>query len=190
MGNNGVILNPEKFQFAEKEITFAGFRITDTEIKPHSKFMKAIEDFPTPSGITDVRSWFGLVQQLSHYDQLSSVMSPFKPLLSPRTKFYWNDDLEQAFRRSKTEIIKAINNKGVEIFDLGKSTCLQTDWSQTGVGFFLSQKHCDCKSKLPCCCPDGWRIVMAGSRFLKPSEFWYAAVEVEALAIAWALEQS
>lgn len=189
MGRNGVVLNPEKFQFAQSQIDFAGFTITNTEIKPQEKFLKAIRDFPPPKSVTDVRSWFGLVHQVSHYDQLTSLMAPFKPLLSPKTKFYWDETLNTAFQKSKHAIVEAIT-QGVEIFDLNRLTCLQPDWSKTGIGYFLSQKHCSCDSSAPGCCVDGWRIVLAGSRFLKPSEARYAPVEGESLAIVWALEHS
>ena len=67
LGNNSIILN-KKFQFSNKTVDFAGFTITDTEIKPLCKFLSAIEDFLTPSKVTDVRWWFGLVNQVSHYD--------------------------------------------------------------------------------------------------------------------------
>ena len=40
------------------------------------------------------------------------------------------------------------------------------------------------------CCEDGWRITVAGSRFLTETESRYAAVEGEALAIAWGLKQT
>ena len=43
---------------------------------------------------------------------------------------------------------------------------------------------------IPGCCQHGWRITLAGSRYLKPAETRYAAVEGEALAIAWSLEQT
>ena len=52
------------------------------------------------------------------------------------------------------------------------------------------QKHCTCASKLPDCCDKGWKVTLAGSRFLSDTESRYAAVEGEALAIAWGLEQS
>jgi len=58
------------------------------------------------------------------------------------------------------------------------------------MGFFLSQKHCCCPQQSPGCCPDGWKIALAGSRFLRPEETRYAPVEGEALAIAWSLEQT
>lgn len=111
-------------------------------------------------------------------------MVPFKPLLSPEVQFQWTADMDKAFHQSKLEIIDAIKN-GVEIFDPTRRTCLQPDWSKTGMGFFLSQKHCSCPSLSPGCCSTGWRITLAGSRFLRPAETRYAPIEGEALAIAW-----
>ena len=70
------------------------------------------------------------------------------------------------------------------------TTCLRPDWSQLGIGYFLLQKHCTCNSQLPDCCTDGWRITLAGSRFLSSAEQCYAPVEGEALAVAWSLEQT
>ena len=188
-GRNGIVLNFEKFQFAQREINFAGFRITETEVKPLDKYIRAISGFPTPKNRNDIRSWFGLVRQVSHYNQLTDMMEPFKPFLSPKQKFLWNKELNEAFEASKIEIVNAIKD-GVEIFDPAKLTCLRPDWSQKGIGYFLSQKHCDCDSAIPGCCEHGWRITLAGSRFLKPAETRYAAVEGEALAIAWSLEHT
>jgi len=188
-GRNGIVLNFNKFQFAQREVTFAGFRITETEVKPLEKYIKAILDFPTPTRTTDIRSWFGLVHQVAHYNKLINMLEPFKPFLSPKTKFIWNDELNRTFEASKIEIVNAIK-QGVEIFDPKKLTCLRSDWSQKGIGYFLSQKHCCCDSSLPGCCESGWRITLAGSRFLRPSELRYAPVEGEALAIAWSLEHT
>ncbi len=70
VGKSGVVLNPDKFQFAEREVDFAGFRITESSIEPLPKFLGAIRDFPTPTSTTDIRSWFGLVNQVSSYTQL------------------------------------------------------------------------------------------------------------------------
>ena len=189
LGRNGIVLNVKKFQFAQREVDFAGFKVTENEIQPLDKFIAAIRDFPTPTKLGDIRSWFGLVNQVSHYGQLTDLMLPFKPLLSPRAKFNWSQELETAFRLSKSAIITAIKD-GVEIFDITKRTCLRPDWSKTGIGFYMSQKHCSCESTTPDCCRNGWRITLAGSRFLKPAETRYAPVEGEALAIAWSLEQT
>ena len=78
----------------------------------------------------------------------------------------------------------------MEIFDITRRTCLRPDWSNRGIGYFLLQQHCSCSSRVPDCCPGGWRITLAGSRFLSPAEQRYAAIEGEALAVAWGLEQT
>ena len=189
LGQAGVVLNPDKFQFASKCVDFAGFRISDSTIEPLPKYLDAIRDFPSPTSTTDIRSWFGLVNQVANYAQLRDKMSLFKPFLSPRCKFSWSAELEEAFQASKQAIIDAIH-KGVEIFDMKRRTCLRPDWSTRGIGYFLLQQHCDCPSGIPDCCPEGWRITLAGSRFLSPAEQRYAAIEGEALAVAWGLEQS
>jgi len=74
LGDNGVILNQDKFQFAQRTVDFAKFQISERSIKPSQKFISAISEFPTPSKLTDIRSWFGLVNQVAHYDKLSNIM--------------------------------------------------------------------------------------------------------------------
>ena len=78
----------------------------------------------------------------------------------------------------------------MQIFDVTRRTCLRTDWSKKGIGYLLAQQHCECKLASYGCCPDGWRITLAGSRFLSPTEMNYAPIEGEALAVAWGLEQT
>lgn len=188
-GRGGVVLNSDKFQFAQHIVDFAGFRISDSTVEPLPKYMDAIRGYPTPENITDIRSWFGLVNQVSHYSQLRDMMEPFRKFLSPRVKFEWNDELDGLFNQSKDRIIQAIH-EGVQIFDPTKRTALRVDWSKTGIGFWLLQKHCQCMESSPGCCDDGWRITLAGSRFLLKAEQNYAAIEGEALGVAWALEQT
>ena len=189
VGQAGIVLNPDKFQFAERSVDFAGFRVSDSTIEPLPKYLDAIRDFPSPASTTDIRSWFGLVNQVANYAQLRDIMEPFKPFLSPRCQFSWSPHLEEAFQLSKDAIICAIR-QGVEIFDMHRRTCLRPDWSRRGIGYFLLQQQCSCPSGIPDCCPGGWRITLAGSRFLSSAEQRYAAIEGEALAVAWGLEQT
>lgn len=188
-GAAGIVLNPDKFQFAQREVDFAGFRISEDKIRPLPKYIDAIKLFPTPKSTTDIRSWFGLINQVANYAQLRDALKLFRPFLSPKYKFFWSPILDKAFNQSKEAIVNAIY-KGVEIFDIKKQTCLRPDWSKEGIGYLLLQKHCICESDLPDCCSEGWRITLAGSRFLNNAEQRYAAIEGEALAIAWGLEQT
>ena len=56
VGKAGIILNPKKFQFSQREVDFAGFRITDERLEPLPKTYCAIKNFPTPSSTTDILS--------------------------------------------------------------------------------------------------------------------------------------
>ena len=97
-------------------------------------------------------------------------------------------NFDRAFQQSK-EIIIGVIKEGVIIFYLNCPTFIQTDWSKTGIGFFLLQKHCTYAQPDPGCCGDGQKITFAGFRFLRPEETRYAPVEGEALAIAICLSK-
>jgi hypothetical protein len=97
--------------------------------------------------------------------------------------------MKTSFQNSKLAIIKAIRHS-IEIIDLNRRTCQRPEWSKLGIGYFLSQKHCQCASGLPGCCNNGWRVTLAGSRFLSSAEQRYAPIEGEALAVIWGLEQA
>lgn len=114
VGNEGIILKPAKFQCAQKDIEFAGFRISVDQVKPLPKYIESIKAFPQPKSIKDIRAWFGLVNQISHYNKLIDITRSFKPYLSPKVFFEWTAELNEAFIRSKEGIIDAI--RGCENF--------------------------------------------------------------------------
>ena len=188
-GRNGITLNPEKFIFAQENVEFAGFEISPTTVRPCPKLFDAIKNFPTPSNITDMRSWYGLVNQVSYSFASAEIMLPFRQLLSPTIKFEWTAELDNAFNKSKGKIISEIS-KGVEIFNKNLPTCLATDWSKSGIGFWLFQKHCQCRPLKPFCCKDGWKVVLVGSHFTNGAESRYQPIEGEALAVVDALHKA
>ena len=188
-GRHGITQNPEKFHFAKDTVEFAGFEITSTNIRPSDTFIRAIKDFPTPRNITDVRSLFGLVNEISYCQSSSEELRQFRELLSPSSPFYWDDTMDAAFAHAKSEIIKIIA-EGVKILDKRRQTCLSTDWCKYGIGFSLGQKHCSCPSDEPWCCQTGWKLTFASNRYTHNAEENYAPVEGEALIVAWALDKA
>ena len=96
-GRNGIILNPEKFQFAQDEVEFAGFDVDLDSIKPCKKLLQAIDEFPVPKSLTDIRAWFGLINQVSFYESLTEEMKPFRELLKPSKQFYWDSHMQYLF---------------------------------------------------------------------------------------------
>ena len=187
-GNNGVILNPKKFIFSEREVDFLGFTVTDTGVKPTQNFMDSILNFPSPANLTDVRSWFGAIAQISYTFAASPVMLPFKHLLSSKNSFTWSAELEQAFIASKEEVVRQCE-LGVRSFNPDLPTALATDWCKTGMGYWLTQKRCSCPSKKPGCCHTGWQTVYVGSKFCSGAESRYHPICGEAAAAAWAVQK-
>ena len=188
-GRNGITLNPKKFAFGRDEVEFAGFTVGTDKVKPAGHFADAIRKFPTPTSITDIRSWFGLLNQVAYTFSTAERMQPFRKLLTPKSAFEWTDELDALFKQSKEHIIREME-RGVEIFDKARPTCLATDWSKSGIGYWLLQKHCNCADTEPFCCKDGWKTSLVGSRFTHPAESRYAAIEGEALAVAEALNKT
>lgn len=72
---------------------------------------------------------------------------------------------------------------------VNRPMCLSTDFSRTGLGYFLFQKHCNCAIKVgPICGEDHWKLILAGSQFTSDTESCYAPVEGEALVLVYGLE--
>ena len=100
-GRAGIVLYPYKFQFADRIVDFAKFRLSESTAEPLPKYINAIKNFSKPQSITDIRSWFGLVNQVANYAQLRNLLEPFKPFLSFKRKFEWLDGLYETFISSK-----------------------------------------------------------------------------------------
>lgn len=187
---NGIVYNREKFQFCQDTADFAGLKITDTGVTPADSMLTAIRDYPAPKNITDARSWFGLVNQVAWAYSLGPIMQPFRDLVKQNASFVWNETLDKAFQDSKARIVELVK-EGIAAFDVNRVTCVAPDWSKEGMGFFVLQKYCDCPTeKAPVCCPEGWKLVFAGSRFCTPAESRYAPIEGEAAAIVFSLDRS
>ena len=186
---NGIVFNKEKFKFARETVDFAGFEVSMNGYKPSDRTLSAIKNFPTPRNITDIRSWFGLVNQVAYTFSQHKVMEPFRELLKKGRQFYWDKDLEILFRKSKEEIVKQAN-EGVWTFDTAKPTLLTTDWCKTGIGYALTQKHCNCPGPTnPNCGPGHWKLARAGSRFTKKEEQnLLSPTEGECLAAVYGLQ--
>ena len=169
-----ITLNPDKWEYAQPHVTFAGFSLSQDGYSVDSSITDAIANFPTPSNRTDLRAFFGLANQLAaSTDALAGLLGPLRPLLSTKNEFIWLPDHEQAFQEAKTSLTVAPT---LQFFDPQKPTRLCTDASRQGLGFVLQQKH-----------GDRWALIQAGSRFLSDAESRYAIIELELLGVTWAV---
>ena len=175
--NNNITLSKQKLQFAKTEVKFAGFIVSEEGFQSDPDKVKAISSFPRPGNITQLRSFMGLVNQLGSFSsEISSVAYPLRELLRKRNEFVWLDSHQKAFDNVK----KCLSEPPVLAnFDPKKETRLETDASRLhGLGFMLLQNH------------DGqWKLVLCGSRFLADVETRYSMIELEALAIKYAMKK-
>ena len=163
----GITLNPDKFKFCRREVEFVGYNVGWEAYGPTEERLSAIKDFnmPVKPSITDIRSWFGLVNQLAPFMATAPVMAPFRDLLKkPATKaVYWDDHLEAKFKQTK-EIICQLAKDGLAYFDCTRPTMAITDWSKEGIGFVVLQQYHSCTgSDNPFCCKGGWRLALCGN---------------------------
>ena len=189
--NAGLIFNSDKFQSGQDTVDFAGLEVSMDGVRPAKKFLESIWTFPRPESLSEARSFFGMINQVSYSFPMSAVLEPLRHLLKPDTwsaGFSWTQELDKTFRLAKEEIINAVT-EGVKHFDVERWTCLATDWSRQGIGFFLMQKWCKCSNLHPKCCNDGWKLVLAGGRFTKPAESRYSPVEGEMLGVVEGLNK-
>lgn len=193
MGRNGMLQNPDKFQFCKMEVNWSGFVIGKDSVRPMPHLTNAIRDFPMPVNRTDLRSFMALAQQVSYSTAVAPLLLPFRTLLKDGTPWEWTDSMSQTFLATR-EILADRVDEGIKMFDPYKVTLLTSDWCRHDVGFILVQKHCRCvivdnKPNVNCC-KDGWRVCMVGSRFTLPAEGNYAATKGELLGITYALEKT
>ena len=97
-----------KFQFSKEELQYAGYMVGNNNITPTDSYLQAIHDFPAPQNISDMRSWYGLINQVAYSFCNTPVMEPFRKLLKPATPYIWIDDLDKAFKDSKLKIINLV----------------------------------------------------------------------------------
>ena len=172
----GISLCRDKFRFCQKEIDFAGFRVTQGGYQINPEITKAITEFPTPSSRTDLRSFLGLVNQISGTSaEISKATTPLRPLLSTKNDFVWAAPHDEVFGVTKRLLSSA---PIMAFYDANKPTRLLTDASRTGIGFVLQQQH-----------GDEWLTIQANSRHLTDTEGRYAVIELEMFAVTWAIEK-
>ena len=144
-----VTISKKKFTIAT-EIQFAGFLISDQGIKPDPQKTAAIASFPSPKNITDLRSFWGLANQLAFFlPDFSHLTCEMRKLLSTKNAFLWLDIHETEFQKLKEILTSELL---VKTFDPKLTTMLLTDASRlNGPGYALLQKEDDTKLRLITC---------------------------------------
>ena len=176
--DKGISLKRSKFIFAQPEASFFGYILSGEGYRSDPSLVKAIAEFPIPQNITDLRSFFGLANQLGSFtDHIAESLEPLRSLLKSKNEFIWDNVHNIAFQKAK----KVLSDTPIlAYYDPTKEASPHVDASRLkGNGFVLKQKQSD----------GTWRFVQAGSRFLTETETRYAMIEIELLGILWAVKK-
>ena len=175
-------LNPDKVVFMQQEVEFGGLVINESGYRVADHIIDGIKNFPLPETISDMRSFQGLLNQLSPYDEkVAQIFAPLRHLLSTKDgrPFRMTDDDIQAFETIKQTMCRA---PYLAFYIPGQPVELYTDAAcKTGFGFVVKQLQHDNKS---------WKPIMVSSRSLVEAETRYAPIESEMCALAWALRKA
>ena len=159
-------LNPRKFQFKVKQVTWMGHLLSSNGITPHPGRVQAIKDMNPPQDMKGVQRFLGMCNYLSSFTpNLAEIVKPLTELTHVNAVWSWSSQHDKAFKRAKSLIANATTLK---FFDVNKPCVLQVDASDTGLGGALLQ--------------DGQPVAFTSST-LSATEVKYAPIEKECLAI-------
>lgn len=171
--------NQKKFEFLKPEVNFGGMIVSANGFKIQPRITEAIEQFPEPTSLTEMKRFHGYVNQLTPFDeQLAKKFEPLRHLLKKTPEFEMTEEDTRNFEKVKKQLV---HPKSLAYFKPGRPTQVFTDAACTaGFGFVVKQLQ-----------PNNvWKPVMYGSRALNPAEKTYAPIEAEMAALAWALNKA
>ena len=97
-----IALNAEKCRFFQTKTTFGEFLLSDQGYQVDPAITDAIARYPVPTNHRELRSFVGLVNQLSSStNAVASLLTPFRALLSTKNEFTWSSCHGIAFTAAK-----------------------------------------------------------------------------------------
>ncbi|WVZ80957.1 hypothetical protein U9M48_028390 [Paspalum notatum var. saurae] len=111
---------------------------TDRGIEMDETKIDAIRSWPTPTTITQVRSFLGLAGFYRHFvKDFSTIAAPLNELTKKGVTFHWGTMQEKAFNTLKDKLTHA---PLLQLSDFGKTFEFECDASGIGIGCVLLQE--------------------------------------------------
>lgn len=176
----GIVVNISKCVFAKPEVTFLGFSVSTSGIKPHDAKVNVVLDFPRPSTVNELRRFLGMVNFYRRFMPGAAAMqAPLnKNLEGDRKKskqpIHWTVDLENAFAACKESLARCT---ALAHPDSTLQLALFTDASDTALGAVLQQHSAR-----------GWEPLAFFSKGLSSAQRKYSTFDRELLAVYQAVK--
>lgn len=165
-----------KCKFAYQELLFIGHLISKGRVKPDPLKVRAVQDFPIPKNLSELRSFLGLMNYYHRFIQdYARIALPLYYLTRKGVKYEWSGVCDTAFNRLKKALLSA---PCLRTPNFRAPFVLQTDASKEGIAGVLTQEF------------DGEEHPIAYiSRQLNKAEKNYSGTELECLAVVWSIGQ-
>jgi hypothetical protein len=97
--------NLHKCFFAQKELEYLGYWLTRRGLQPQPKKVEAILRLTPPKLKRQLRRFLGMVNfNRDMWQMRSHILAPLSALVSPKVKFEWHQEHQDAFDQIKTLI--------------------------------------------------------------------------------------
>ena len=164
-----------KCRIGLSQVPYTGNVFTGAGMIPDDSKVKAVQEWPRPTQVSEVRQFLGLASYYRRYiENFSDIAAPLTHLTQKGVPFIWNKNCEDAFCGLKTRLTQAPVLAYPKLGPEASPFILETDASAVGLGAVLEQDK---------------RVIAYASRTLTKSEQHYSVIQKECLAIVYALKQ-
>lgn len=137
----GYYAHPDKCEFMKSEVSFLGHVLSGNGIAVQQHKVKAVMEWPTPTKVSEVRSFLGLTGYYRRFiKDYSKIAVPLTDLTRTDIRWQWKEKEEAAFQLLKRMLCSA---EVLAHADPKRQFIVQTDASDFAAGAVLSQKQSD-----------------------------------------------
>ena len=162
--------------FGREEVSYLGHLVGSQGVKPDPNKIKAVEQFPVPTNLTEVRSFLRLTTYYHRFvPSYATIAEPLYYLQKKNVHFSWTESCQKAFEQIKQLLI---SSPTLRFPNFEREFIVMCDASNVGVGSILSQIDDD-KNEY---------VISYASRALSAEERNYSTTEKECLAVLFSIK--